>query len=197
MSTVRHNILFLLSWVHYIYGQSTTESPLAANKTRHCINELEALTNKTYLNLYNPCRITPNYSTSSSVAYHSGSNLILIAGDFFYIDPKDETNRTYYQYFQAFSHTRDNKFEMKYNVSYLYKNPKFGNKFISHQSLRSWTRIIAHPSLDYVFLLGINNLTAYHVANGQFMWTAQIPPCSNNKQTNDDRPIIYNDSLSL
>ncbi len=176
MSTV---ILLLLSLLHYVYGQ-----------THHCINELEAITpNPLHLNLSNPSKIHPNYSTATSVAYHYGTSTILIAGDFFYIDPKDTTNKTYYQYFQAFNHTKDNKFEMKYSKYYPFKNPKFGNKFISHESLRSWTRIIAHPSLNYTFLLGINNLTAYNVTNGQLIWTATIPPCSNN-----ERPIIYNDA---
>ena len=188
--------IVLLSLLHYAYGQTTeTIESLQNNKTEHCINELEAITEPIHLSdLSNPSGIDANYSTISSVAYHYETSTLLFAGDFFYIDPKNTSNRTFYQYFQAYTHTKDNKFEMKYSKYHPYENVNI-SKFLSHRSLRSWTRVIAHPSFDYVFLLGLNNLTAYNVTNGQLIWTATIPPCADMKKTNDPHhPIIYNDA---
>lgn len=178
--------LFLLSLFYYIYGQ----------EINHCINELQAITQPTDLILSNSSGIKPNYSSISSVAYHYDTSTLLFAGDFFYIDPKNTNNRNYYQYFQAFTHTTDNKLNMKYSKNISFTNPSFGNQLITHESLRSWTRIIAHPSLPYIFLLGINNLTAYNVTDGTHLWTAQMTPCALDpkKTNNPNRPIIYNDA---
>ena len=184
--------LFLISLVYYYAYAQTTEQPLdASNETHHCINELKAITSDPiHLHLSNPSNITANYSVATSVSYHNATSTILIGGDFFYIDPKNTKNRTYYQFYTAYTHTKDNKFTLKYQKYYPFTNAEFGNKFISHQSLRSWTRIIAHPRLPYFYLVGINNLTAYNVKTGDFEWTATITQCSNKSP---DRPIIYND----
>ena len=126
------------------------------------------------------------------ISYHTESSTILIAGTYFY--DKKNGDRTYYRYYQAFNHTKDNKFKMKYNGSSIFSNPAHG-KYVKNY-LRSWTRIIAHPyNKHYFYLLGINNLTAYNVTNGKFIWTAKIPSCSI-KYKNDPnrRPLIYNDA---
>ena len=173
----------------------STESSENNKTENHCINELQAITDVIHLNnLSNPSGIDANYSTISSVAYHYETSTLLFAGDFFYIDPKNTSNRTYYQYFQAYTHTPDNKFSIKYFKYHPYINVDI-SKFLPHQALRSWTRIIAHPSLDYFFLLGLNNLTAHNVTDGKLIWTATIPPCADMKKTNDPHhPIIYNDA---
>eukprot|EP01083_Nonionella_stella_P202820 740609_1 len=170
---------------------NTSNVTNVTNITSHCIPELEAILPTIQLNLSYPhSKIEPNYSVATSVSYHNTSSTILIAGDFFYINPKDSSSRTYYSYFQAFSHT-NSQFKLKYNGYSPYINPTFGNKFITHKSLRSWTRIIAHPTLPYFYVLGIENLTQYNVINGQFMWTANIASCS--KQSNHNQPLIYTD----
>ncbi len=94
-------------------------------------------------------------------------------------------------YFQAFTHI-NSPFKLQYNVYSPYINPAFGNKFMTHKSLRSWTHIIAHPTLPYFYVLGIENLTQYNVINGQFMWTANIAWCS--KQNYHNQPLIYTDA---
>jgi len=113
-----------------------------------------------------------------------------MAGDYFYVDSHNAKKRTYYKYFQAFTHV-NNSFTLKYEAAMQYENPSsFGNPNFTHQSLRSWTRIVPHPQLPHFYLLGINNLTAYDATNGDFIWTANIPPCSDT----NTRPIIYNDA---
>merc|ERR1719361_2280416 len=173
---------------------TTTDTPLSLNASkRACIPELQHLTDPINLNLTLHTHLpTPNYSVATSVAYHSQSSTILIAGDYFYIDPKKPSNRTYYRFHQAFSH-HNKSFNLLYSSSTPYTNPSFGNKLIHHKSLRSWTRIIAHPVLPYFYVVGINNLSAYHVHNGSLQWTAPITPCSVHTNGATARPLMYND----
>merc|ERR1719361_3137466 len=113
---------------------STTDAPLSLNASKSaCIPELQHITDPIDLNLtLNTHLPTPNYSVATSVAYHSQSSTILIAGDYFYIDPKNTSNRTYYSFHQAFSHNNNNKstksIQLRYSSSTLYSNPSFGNK---------------------------------------------------------------------
>ena len=175
---------------HFIYFLCTVLLALTSSQvSEHCIDELAPLTPPTYLSLSNS-GITPNYSAASSIDYHIPTSTILIAGDFFFINADDDT-RSYYHYFQAFTHSnKSNDITLKYSGESLFQNPSHG-KFIGNY-LRSWSRIIAHPNMPYFYLLGINNLTAYSVDTGKYLWTANIPSCS--IYNNIGQPLIYNDA---
>ena len=109
-------LFFVCSLLHSVLTDPSTTTTTTANlndtslsslnKTKGaCIRELQHITDPTTLNLtLNTHLPTPNYSVSTSVAYHSQSSTILIGGDYFYIDPKNTSNRTYYTFHQAFSH---------------------------------------------------------------------------------------------
>eukprot|EP01084_Bolivina_argentea_P284749 488098_1 len=149
--------------------------------TQHCVDELPAITPAQLIKL--PIK-SANFSIVSSVSYHPDTSTILIAGIYFKLNnPKNISDRTYYSFFQAFNHTNDNKFTQIYNNSAIFQNTAH-NKYIKNYQ-KSWYRIIAHPTQPYFYTLNINNLTAYNIKDGSFLWTASIATCNTSSNYTD------------
>ena len=132
-------------------------------------------------------------STANSIAIDKETDKIFIAGD---IKSNDLTV--------------DYSFVNVYNKDMILLNSTFwdtdiksnvihiGNHDIPllENHVRSFTRVITHPKMDYYFVIGYNQIRGYNKTDYKLIWsldTNTIESCYNDTKTN----IVYSDAMFI
>ena len=151
----------------------------ATSNLTKCVETLTAL------NIYNISCMDGDcvsISAAGSVSFHKPTSSVLVSGDY------KQDDGTPYAFFNVYN---NNASILKYSKQW--KSIAKKNKYFIPDSIRTYTRITAHPTEDMFFIYGIQLLQAYNATTYLLIWEANISHCfPSNPQT-----LIYNDAMFL